>query len=431
MSLTAHFHTFGCKLNFAETSTIARSLAARGVLRVQRGDRPDMVVVNTCSVTELADKKCRQAIRGFGRRWPGVPVIVTGCYAQLQPEQVAGLPGVAIVAGNDRKDLIESYIDTLLDTGEGGCHVTPAKEIRRFTPSCDSGDRTRFFLKVQDGCDYFCSYCTIPYARGRSRSPRVAEIVAQARDAVARGATEIVLTGVNTGDFGRGTDETFTHLVRALDAVEGLSRIRVSSIEPNLLTDELIELMAASRLFMPHFHLPLQAGDDDVLRLMRRRYDTALFAAKVAKIRSCVPDAFIGVDLMVGARGETDERFENSRRFVESLDISRLHVFPYSERPGTAALLMTGEYVVPQEEKHRRANVMLRLSEAKLDAFARRFEGTERPVLFEHTPHRAADGTKLITGLTDNYLRVSVPYDASLINTIAPVRLTESIMSLE
>lgn len=384
-----------------------------------------MVVVNTCSVTELADKKCRQAIRSFDRRWPGVPIIVTGCYAQLQPEAVAGLPGVVLVAGNDRKDLIDGYIDTLLNTGEGGCYVTPAKEMRRFSPSCDSGDRTRFFLKVQDGCDYFCSYCTIPYARGRSRSPRISELTAQATDAVSRGAVEIVLTGVNTGDFGRGTDETFFDLIRALDRVEGLQRVRISSIEPNLLTDEMIEWVAGSRVFMPHFHLPLQCGQDDVLRLMRRRYDTALFRHRVECIRRYLPDAFIGVDLMVGARGETDERFEESRRYIETLPVSRLHVFPYSERPGTAALRMTDQYIVPQEHKHQRANTMIRLSESKLAQFASRFVGSVRPVLFEHTVHKDAEGNRTIEGLTDNYLRVRVPYDPTLANTVRPVRLVE------
>ena len=415
-SRTALFHTFGCKLNFAETSTVARLFAQEGIQRVHTGDVPDYVVINTCSVTDMADKKCRQAIRSFARRYPAARIIVTGCYAQLKPDEVAALPGVTVVAGNDRKLLLTEYL-----RGEGGndAHIyhTPTRDIDTFSPSCSRGDRTRYFLKVQDGCDYYCTYCTIPMARGRSRSGLIADLVAQAREVAAEGGKEIVITGVNIGDFGKRTGETFLDLCRALDEVEGIERYRISSIEPNLLTDETIDFVASSKRFMPHFHIPLQNGSDEVLRLMHRRYDTALFRAKIEKIRSVMPDAFIGVDLIVGARGETPERFEESRRFVESLDISRLHVFTYSERPGTRALDI--DHVVSQEEKHRRTRIMLGVSERKLADFTSRYLGTERPVLLEH---QRADGS--MAGFTDNYLRVvlGTPHP-ELANTVVPVRI--------
>lgn len=419
-SKTALFHTFGCKLNFAETSTVARLFASRGIQRVHEGDVPDYIVVNSCSVTEIADKKCRQAIRSFSRRYPEARIIVTGCYAQLKPEEVKGLPGVVIVAGTDRKLELADYLDRVLTEGDDAdsTFVTPTKEIRKFSPSCSRGDRTRYFLKVQDGCDYYCSYCTIPMARGRSRSGSIDDIVAQAREVAAEGGREIVITGVNIGDFGKGTDEKFIDLCRRLDDVEGIDRYRISSIEPNLLTDELIEFVASSRRFMPHFHIPLQCGSDEVLRLMRRRYDTALFRGKVEHIRRVMPDAFIGVDLIVGARGETAELFEESRAFVESLPISRLHVFTYSERPGTRALEIDHE--VSPEEKHRRTRIMLAISERKLKEFTERFVGTVRPVLVEHT---RPDGT--MAGFTDNYLRVNIAPRPELANTICGIRLTE------
>ncbi|WP_300504661.1 tRNA (N(6)-L-threonylcarbamoyladenosine(37)-C(2))-methylthiotransferase MtaB [uncultured Duncaniella sp.] len=419
-SRTALFHTFGCKLNFAETSTVARIFASRGIQRVHEGDTPDYIVINSCSVTEVADKKCRQAVRSFARRYPHARIIVTGCYAQLKPDEVKTLPGVAVVAGTDRKLELADYLDRVLAEGEedgASTFVTPTKEIRKFSPSCSRGDRTRYFLKVQDGCDYFCSYCTIPFARGRSRSGSIAEIVAQARDVAAEGGKEIVITGVNTGDFGKGTDETFLDLCRELDKVEGIERYRISSIEPNLLTDELIDFVASSRRFMPHFHIPLQSGSDDVLKLMRRRYDTALFREKIEYVRRVMPDAFIGVDLIVGARGETIERFEESRAFVDSLPISRLHVFTYSERPGTRALEI--EHEVSQEEKHRRTRIMLAISERKLREFTERFVGTVRPILAEHPRH---DGS--MAGFTDNYLRINIAPQPELSNTICPVRIT-------
>lgn len=421
-SRTALFHTFGCKLNFAETSTVARIFASRGIQRVHEGDTPDYIVINSCSVTDIADKKCRQAIRSFARRYPDAEIIVTGCYAQLKPEEVAALPGVTIVAGSDRKLELADYLDKKLADGaeaSAACStfVTPTKDIRKFSPSCSRGDRTRYFLKVQDGCDYYCSYCTIPMARGRSRSGMIDEIVAQAQAVAAEGGKEIVITGVNIGDFGKGRDDSFLDLCRRLDEVEGIERYRISSIEPNLLTDEIIDFVASSRRFMPHFHIPLQSGSDEVLRLMRRRYDTALFRHKIEHIRRVMPDAFIGVDLIVGARGETEERFEESKAFVESLPISRLHVFTYSERPGTRALEIDHE--VSQEEKHRRTRIMLAISENKLKDFTSRFISTVRPVLVEHPRH---DGS--MAGFTDNYLRVNISPAPELSNMIADVRLT-------
>ena len=414
----AEFHTLGCKLNFAETSTIARIFAERGIRRAQPGEVPDICVVNTCSVTELADKKCRQTIRRLANRYPDAVIVVTGCYAQLKKDEVAAIEGVDIVLGSEQKMEISAYLDRWLATRKPQVEVTPAKDIRAFSPSCSRGDRTRYFLKVQDGCDYFCSYCTIPFARGRSRSGSIESLVAQAREVAAEGGKEIVITGVNIGDFGKNTGESFIDLVRALDAVEGIERYRISSIEPDLLTDEIIDFCARSRAFMPHFHIPLQCGSDTVLRLMRRHYDSALFAHKVEMIKRLIPDAFIGVDLMVGTRGETEELFEESRRFVDGLDITRLHVFPYSERPGTLAL-RTIDHVVDQHTKSVRAGKMIALSDRKLRAFMQQYAGTVRPVLFE----QPQPGMPM-HGFTDNYIRVEVS-DApeALVNTVAQVRL--------
>lgn len=417
--LKALYHTFGCKLNFSESSTLARELGAMGVRRVSGAETPDLVVVNTCSVTELADKKCRQAIKSFHRRYPDAAIIVTGCYAQLKSDEVASLPGVAIVAGAEAKMDIPAFLTRYLDEKKQQTSVTPWRDVTSFRPSCSRGDRTRFFLKVQDGCDYWCTYCTIPMARGRSRSGTIDQLTAQARSAAAEGGREIVITGVNIGDFGKGRSDRFIDLIRELDKVEGILRYRISSIEPDLLTDEIIDWCASSRAFMPHFHIPLQAGSDEVLRLMHRHYDTALFAHKIKRIRQAMPDAFIGVDLITGARGETDELFARSREFIESLDISRLHVFPYSERPGTRALELAG--AVDPAVRHRRTNEMLRLSERKWEQFANRFIGSTRPVLMEHP----RTGGKPMAGFTDNYLRVEVGNaPASTDNTIVNVTLT-------
>lgn len=417
---TALFHTLGCKLNFAETSTVARMFADKGIRRVQAGETPDVVVVNTCSVTELADKKCRQAIRSFIKKYPQATVIVTGCYAQLKSDEVAAIPGVKIVAGSDQKLLLTKFLDDFVASHQPRTVVTPIREMRNFCPSCSRGDRTRYFLKVQDGCDYYCTYCTIPMARGRSRSGTIDELVAQAREVATEGGKEIVITGVNIGDFGKGRDDNFFDLIKALDEVDGIERYRISSIEPNLLTDEIIEWVATSKRFMPHFHVPLQSGSDDVLKLMHRHYDTALFRAKIEKIRATIPHAFIGVDLIVGARGETPELFEASRRFVESLDISRLHVFTYSERPGTQALKI--DYTVDPREKHRRTRVMLDISEKKLIDFTSRFIGTTRNVLLEHSRPG-----KPMSGFTDNYIKVEVEVVNNSDNTVVPVTLNEMI----
>lgn len=418
---TAAYYTLGCKLNFAETSTIGRMLEERGVRRARTGDPVDICVINTCSVTELADKKCRQTIRRIARQHPEAIVIVTGCYAQLKPDEVAQLPGVDIVLGAGEKGKIEHYLNNLYKReGEGEIITTPGKEIRHFAPSCSRGDRTRYFLKVQDGCDYFCTYCTIPYARGRSRNGNIADLVAQAEQVAAEGGKEIVLTGVNIGDFGRSTGETFFDLIKALDRVEGIARYRISSIEPNLLTDEIIDFVASSQRFAPHFHIPLQSGSDEVLRLMHRRYDTALFADKIAHIRRVMPDAFIGVDLIVGMRGETDEYFENSAQFIAGLDISQLHVFTYSERPGTQALKI--DYTVPQETRHERCRRMLEISADKVRRFYTSQIGKMRPVLFEH-PAKGAP----MHGFTDNYIRVEIPFDKTLTNEVQNVKIGDFI----
>ena len=413
---SALYHTFGCKLNFAETATIEDMMSQRGIRAVGRGEAPDIIVVNSCSVTETADRKCRQYIRSMHRRYPQAAIIVTGCYAQLHGEDIAAMDGVAAVVGNDKKHgVVRRAEEWLYNREMHQAYITPTAQIRDFEPSCSRGDRTRFFLKVQDGCNYWCSYCTIPKARGRSRSGTVGQVVEQARTAAAAGATEIVITGVNIGDFGHGTSENFFDLVKALDKVEGISRYRISSIEPNLITDEIIEWCATeSQRFMPHFHI-------DVLRLMRRHYDTELFAAKIERIRCAIPDAFIGVDLIVGMRGETEAFFEDSYNYCKSLDISRLHLFTYSERPGTRALEIP--YAVPPELQHERMQRMLALSRDKMLAFASRFKGTTRPVLLEHP--RAG---RAMSGFTDNYLKVHVPdATAEYDNKIVLVRLDSII----
>ncbi|HEY5571193.1 MAG TPA: MiaB/RimO family radical SAM methylthiotransferase, partial [Bacteroidales bacterium] len=311
----AAFYTLGCKLNFAETSTIGRQLEEQGIRKIRKGEKADICVINTCSVTELADKKCRQTIRKAIKDHPGAFIIATGCYAQLKPGDIAGIEGVDLIVGSAQKLDIVSYLSSLDKKEKGEIITSEWKTIDRFVPSCAKGDRTRYYLKVQDGCDYFCSYCTIPMARGKSRNGTIKDMVSQAEDAARQGAKEIILTGVNIGDFGRSTGETFFDLVKALDQVEGIARYRISSIEPNLLTDEILEYTAHSKRFAPHFHIPLQSGSDDVLKLMRRRYDTALFRHKIERIKQLMPHAFIGVDVIVGVRGETEAFFEDACRF--------------------------------------------------------------------------------------------------------------------
>ena len=426
----AAYVTLGCKLNFAETSSLRDQLQAQGILPAVDGEEADVCIVNTCSVTETADQKCRQAIHRLHRQHPDAAIIVIGCYAQLKAGEIARMEGVDLVLGMEQKGEVPQRIHQLLArkaqlaTAGAACHesvAVPTKDIRTFVPSCSRGDRTRYFLKVQDGCNYYCTYCTIPIARGRSRNGSIASLVAQAEEVARQGGKEIVITGVNIGDFGRTTGETFLQLIQALDRVEGIERYRISSIEPNLLTDEIIEWCARSRAFMPHFHIPLQSGSDTVLRLMHRHYDTALFRTKVERIRQVMPDAFIGVDVIVGTRGETAECFEETYTFLESLDISKLHVFSYSERPGTKALEIP--HVVSPQEKHARSQRLIALSERKHRAFCQRFVGTVRPVLWEH----AREGQPM-QGFTDNYVRVEMPADhQALDNTITSITLTDFI----
>ena len=412
----AVYYTLGCKLNFSETSTIGKNLKEAGVRTARRGEKADICVINTCSVTEVADKKCRQAIHRLVKNHPGAFVVVTGCYAQLKPEQVASIEGVDVVLGAEEKGRLMDYLGDLQKHDKGEAVTSAFKDIRSFAHSCSRGDRTRYFLKVQDGCDYFCSYCTIPFARGRSRNGRIEDIVAQARQAAAEGGKEIVITGVNIGDFGKTTGESFFDLVKALDQVEGIERYRISSIEPNLLTDEIIDYVAQSRAFMPHFHIPLQSGCDEVLKLMRRRYDTALFAHKINKIKEVMPHAFIGVDVIVGTRGETEAYFNRAYEFLKGLDVTQLHVFSYSERPGTQALKI--DHVVSPEEKHRRSQLLLALSDEKTRAFYASHIGQEAVVLME----KSKPGTPM-HGFTGNYVRVELPYDISLDNQLVRVRM--------
>ncbi|MBO4431626.1 MAG: tRNA (N(6)-L-threonylcarbamoyladenosine(37)-C(2))-methylthiotransferase MtaB [Bacteroidaceae bacterium] len=409
----AAFFTLGCKLNFAETSTVAQQLMRYGVMKAAKGEVADLVVVNTCSVTEVADHKCRQAIHRLVKQHSGAFVVVTGCYAQLKPQEIIETPGVDLVLGSEQK---ANIIPAILN-GMTGAHTVKTADIRTFAESCSRGDRTRYFLKVQDGCNYYCTYCTIPIARGRSRNGSIASMVEQAQRVAQEGGKEIVITGVNIGDFGRSTGETFFDLVKALDQVEGIERYRISSIEPNLLTDEIIEFCAGSKRFMPHFHIPLQSGCDEVLKLMHRKYDTALFRHKMEKIRSVMPDAFIGVDVIVGTRGETSEYFERAYDFMQSVDVSQYHVFSYSERAGTKALEIP--HVVTPQEKHERSQRVLALSAQKTHDFYARFIGTTRLVLLEHASPRKP----FMNGFTDNYIRVEVPNQPDKDNQIVQVKL--------
>lgn len=415
----AAYFTLGCKLNFAETSTIGKILESRGIRRINNPtETPDICVINTCSVTETADKKGRSLIRRLNSKWPEATIIVTGCYAQLKPEEAASLPGVDIVLGSNEKLKIAQYLDRWEESRTPFADTTPSLEIREFRPSCERGDRTRWMLKVQDGCDYFCTYCTIPFARGRSRSGDISQLTEQACNAAQAGAKEIVITGVNIGEFGHDNGQSFFNLLKSLDSVDGIERYRISSIEPNLLTEEILVWIAKeARKFMPHFHIPLQSGSDKVLRLMNRRYDTALFRNRIELIRELMPDAFIGVDIIAGARGETEQEWKKTLEFVESLDITRLHVFPYSERPGTKALQLGDS--VENGERHRRGSTLTGISERKLRAFMDKMIGSEREVLWEHR----VSGTNLMSGLTDNYIRVIAPYRADAINTVTKISL--------
>ncbi len=423
----AAYYTLGCKLNFSETSTFAKMLEDMGVCHAEKGEKADICLINTCSVTEVADRKCRQAIRRMVKANPGAFMVVTGCYAQLEPERITKIEGVDLVLGSNEKATLIDYLSNawnpvaMPSDRMAAFHTEKTKDIKTFAPSCSRGNRTRYWLKVQDGCNYYCTYCTIPFARGNSRNPTIASLVEQARQAAAEGGKEIVLTGVNIGDFGRSTGESFLDLVRALDGIKEIQRYRISSLEPDLISDELIDYCAQSRAFMPHFHVPLQSGSDTVLKLMRRHYDTKLFAEKILRIKEKMPDAFIGVDVMVGCRGETPECFEETYKLLDELPVTQLHVFPYSERPGTAALKIP--YVVSDKDKHERSQRLLELSDKKTEAFYSLYINKEMDVLFE----KAGRG-KAMHGFTDNYVRVELPaalasddYD----NQLVRVRLTK------
>lgn len=410
------FHTLGCKLNFSESSTLAREFERGGYKRVEPSEPTDVAVINSCSVTEHADKKCRNIIRKIHRRNPNAIIAVTGCYAQLKPEAIAAIDGVDIVlSNNDKGDLYKRVVE-LKERGKAEVYSCSVENLTRFFAAYSSGDRTRSFLKVQDGCDYKCAYCTIHYARGSSRNIPIADIVAEAKEIAAAGQKEIVITGINTGDFGRTTGERFIDLLRELDGVDGIERYRISSIEPNLITDEIIEFCAQSPKFVPHFHIPLQSGSTLILGLMRRRYTAERYRERIAKIRELMPDSFLGVDVIVGFPGEGEEEFMETYRLLEEVGASFLHIFPFSERPGTPAVDMPNK--VQARISTERVSRLEELS-AKLNrAFTERFIGTEREVLFESTNH---DG--LMYGYTDNYLRVSAPFNEAAVNNICRVRL--------
>ena len=410
------FQTLGCKLNFAETSALGRQLKEIGFEACKTNEEADVVIINTCSVTDTADKKGRQMIHRMIKKHPHAYVVVTGCYAQLKPEEIANIEGVDLVLGANEKVVLTDFLNNIEKKQQAEYHVVRTAQIRNFRPECSADDRTRHFLKVQDGCDYYCTYCTIPFARGRSRNASIAETIEVAKKAIADGAKEIVLTGVNTGDFGRSTNETFFDLIKALDAIDADVRYRISSIEPNLLTDEIIDFVATSHHFAPHFHIPLQSGSDELLKLMHRKYDTALFAYKIDKIKQVMPNAFIGVDVMVGVRGETPELFEECKTFIESLNISQLHVFTYSERAGTKALNITP--IVPMNERRRRNEILQHVSEAKLKTFYDSQIGKEATVLWEDSKK----GDQM-HGFTENYVKVECKYDKTKVNTFEKITI--------
>ena len=418
MKRRVSFHTLGCKLNFSESSTLARLFEEGGFERVGVNDAADICVINSCSVTEHADKKCRNIIRKLHRRNPEAIIAVTGCYAQLKPQEIAEIEGVDIVLGNnDKADLYKRVVE-LSRRGAAEVYSCHCDEITRFFAAFSSGDRTRSFLKVQDGCDYKCAYCTIHYARGSSRNIPISEIVEQARQVAASGLKEIVITGVNTGDFGRTTGEKMIDLLRALNEVEGIERYRISSIEPNLITDEIIEFCAASPKFQHHFHIPLQSGSDHILGLMRRRYTSAKFADRIEKIRSLMPDAFIGIDVITGFPGETEEDFQQTYDLLARLRPAFLHIFPFSERPGTPAVDMPDK--VPSYISTQRVARLEELCRELHYEFCAQGVGTEDDVLFESTVRGG-----MMFGYTGNYRRVKAPYRKEMIGRICRVRLGE------
>lgn len=417
------FHTLGCKLNFAETSEISKILTNAGYAKVEMTEHPDVLVINTCSVTDQADQKCRNIVRRAIKTNPDVFVAVVGCYAQLKPQEIAQIEGVSVVLGANEKFNILQHIQKSAEDRQK-IVVGHIKEVNEFVPSFSSGDRTRTFLKVQDGCNYFCAFCTIPLARGRSRSASIADTLKQAELAIERGAKEIVLTGVNIGDFGTANGETFLDLIKALDALPHIERYRISSIEPNLLTEEIIAFVAQSEKFMPHFHIPLQSGDDEILRAMRRRYRTDLYQSRIESIKRLIPDACIGVDVITGFPGETDELFQNTMNFIQSLPVSYLHVFTYSERANTTALRI--QDVVPIEKRQLRTNQLRLLSEKKKRAFYHGFIQQERTVLWE-----GIDDEGRMMGYTDNYIRLSKPFDIAQVNTLESVVIENNGVKFE
>ena len=410
------FQTLGCKLNFSETSTLARQFAEAGYSRVEMEDAPDVLVINTCSVTEQADKKCRNIVSRAVRSNPDVFVAVVGCYAQLKPEEIAAIPGVNLVLGAGQKFNLVSHVQNQQREKEPLISVGEIKDVKDFIPSFSAGDRTRTFLKVQDGCNYFCAFCTIPLARGRSRSASPEETLAQAQKAIDSGAKEIVLTGVNIGDYGTQHETSLLQLIEKLDQLEGVERFRISSIEPNLLNDDIIDFVAQSKKFMPHFHIPLQSGSDDILRAMRRRYRTDLYKERVERILNRMPHACIGVDVITGFPGENEEKFAETRNFLLDLPVSYLHVFTYSERDNTTALRIAD--VVPNEIRHRRTLELRLLSEKKKRSFYEKFHDTEQRVLWE-----SAEDEGVMYGFTENYLKVSKAWHAADVNSISNVQL--------
>ena len=408
-------HTLGCKLNYAETSDHLRRLADEGNTIVDFHQAADLYIINTCTVTAVAEKKCRAAIRQAHRTNPNAQIVVMGCFAQVASAEIEKIPGVTLVLGNDQKHLLPVIVRNHFDLSNLDF------QFSSFNLQYSSGDRTRTFFKIQDGCDYFCTYCAIPYARGRSRSASIEETLCAARRIADSGAKEVILTGVNTGTFGQHQGESFLDLLRGLDQIEGILRYRISSIEPNLLTDDIIRFVASSRAFLPHFHIPLQAGSDHVLQLMHRRYDTALYAAKLHRIKKLMPDACIAADVMAGFNGENEEEFAKVLAFIDSLPISYLHVFTYSDRPGTAAMRL-GEKI-PVAVRHEHTARLLELSEKKHRAFIDSQLGKTRPVLWESTEHHTIPQSSnhsatLLQGWTDNYIRLARPYDPTLVNTI-------------
>ena len=416
--MTVSFTTLGCKLNFAESSALGKALLERGHTRAKQGEQADICIINTCTVTDTADHKDRQIIHRIRRQNPNAILIVTGCYAQLKPDEIAHIEGVDYVLGQNEKFNIPAFIETLEQSSvhpSAICHSS-IREIDEFYGAYSKDDRTRCFIKVQDGCNYFCSYCTIPMARGKSRNPSISSLVEQAKEAIRGGAKELILSGVNIGDFGRSTNERFIDLLRALDELQDDFRVRISSCEPNLLSDEIIDFVAHSRQFAPHFHIPLQSGSNTVLKIMGRRYTRELFAERLAHIKSVMPHAFIGVDCMVGVRGETEECWDEYVDFIDSLPVSQLHVFTYSERANTRMLEMD-LYVVPQKERERRSQLLHTISARKTETFYREHEGYEATVLWEAGNGRKANGERLMYGFTENYIKVSCPFDKAKINT--------------